>query len=113
MRLVENLDEESFRKKLEEDKDAVILDVRTPVENQMIRIPNSILIDINNPDFTDEINKLDRNKSYYIYCRVGERSYHAGNYMLRMGFQKVYNLRPGIVAWKGDTEISDTNDSAK
>ena len=113
MRLVENLDEESFRKKLDEDKDAVILDVRTSVENQMIRIPNSVLIDINNPNFADEINKLDRNKSYYVYCRVGERSYHAGNYMLRMGFQKVYNLRPGIVAWKGDKEISNTNDNAK
>ena len=109
MRFVENLDEETFRKKLEEDKDAVLLDVRTPAENHLLRIPNSILIDINNPDFAEEINKLDRSKSYYVYCRSGNRSFHAGNYMLRVGFEKVYNLLPGIIGWNGEKESSDKN----
>jgi rhodanese-related sulfurtransferase len=109
VRFVENLDEETFRKKLQEDEDAVLLDVRTPVENQMVRIPNSVLIDINNPNFAEEINKLDRKKSYYVYCRSGSRSFHAGNYMLRVGFEKVYNLLPGIIEWKGETESSGMN----
>jgi len=51
MKLVENLDSKTFEQKLAEDKDAVLLDVRTPMENQMVRIPNSILIDINSPMF--------------------------------------------------------------
>jgi rhodanese-related sulfurtransferase len=106
MRYVENLDAEEFKQKLEEDKDAVLLDVRTPMEHQMVRIPNSVLIDIYSPVFTQEIEKLDRKKSYYIYCRSGNRSFHAGNYMLGAGFEKVYNLEPGIIGWKGEKEFS-------
>lgn len=106
MKLVENLDANTFEKKLAEDKNAVLLDVRTPMEHQMVRIPNSILIDINNPMFMEEIGKLDKNKSYYVYCRSGSRSFHAGNYMLKAGFEKVYNLQTGIIGWKGKKEFS-------
>jgi rhodanese-related sulfurtransferase len=104
---LENLDAETFQKKFEEDENAVLLDVRTPMENKMERIPESILIDINNPDFTEEIEKLDRKKSYYVYCRSGNRSFHAGNYMLQNGFGKVYNLKTGIIGWKGEKESSE------
>jgi rhodanese-related sulfurtransferase len=106
MKLVENLAAKTFEEKLAEDKDAVLLDVRTPMEHQMVRIPNSILIDISNPMFMEEIDKLDRNKSYYVYCRSGSRSYHAGNYMLRAGFEKVYNLQSGIISWNGKKEFA-------
>lgn len=106
MKLVENLDAKTFESRIAEDKDAMLLDVRTPMEHQMVRIPNSILIDINNPMFAQEVDKLDKNKSYYVYCRSGNRSYHAGNYMLKIGFEKVYNLEPGIIGWDGDKEFS-------
>ena len=106
MKLVENLDAKTFEQKMAGDKDAVLLDVRTPMEHQTVRIPNSILIDINNPMFMQEVDKLDKNKSYYVYCRSGNRSYHAGNYMLKIGFEKVYNLEPGIIGWNGKKEFS-------
>jgi rhodanese-related sulfurtransferase len=106
MTTVENLDAKTFEQKMAGDKDAVLLDVRTPMEHQMVRIPNSILIDINNPIFMEEIGKLDKSKSYYVYCRSGNRSYHAGNYMLKEGFEKVYNLEPGIIGWNGKKEFS-------
>jgi rhodanese-related sulfurtransferase len=106
MKLVENLDTKTFEKKISEDKDAVLLDVRTPMEHQMVRIPNSVLIDINSPMFVEEIDKLDKSKSYYLYCRSGNRSYHAGNYMLQAGFEKVYHLEPGIIGWTGKKEFS-------
>jgi rhodanese-related sulfurtransferase len=106
MKLVENLDAKTFEKKMEEDENAVLLDVRTPMEHQMVRIPDSILIDINGPTFVEEIDKLDKSKSYYVYCRSGNRSFHAGNYMLKVGFDKVYNLEPGIIGWNGKKEFS-------
>ena len=105
MKLVENLDAKMFEKRVTEDKEAILLDVRTPMEHQMVRIPNSILIDINSPTFVQEIEKLDKNKSYYVYCRSGNRSFHAGNYMLKAGFEKVYNLEPGIIGWQGQKEF--------
>lgn len=106
MKLVENLDAKSFETKIAQDPDAVLLDVRTPMEHQIVRIPNSILIDINSPMFIEEIDKLDKSKSYYVYCRSGNRSFHAGNYMLKVGFEKVYNLEPGIIGWNGKKDFS-------
>jgi rhodanese-related sulfurtransferase len=36
--------------------------------------------------------------------RSGNRSHHAGVAMLKMGFEKVYNLAPGIIGWQGEVE---------
>jgi rhodanese-related sulfurtransferase len=99
-----NLDSSSFENQVKEDADSVLLDVRTPMENMEARIPNSKLIDISSPTFMDEIEALDKSKSYYVYCRSGNRSYHAGKAMIKMGFEKVYNLAPGIIGWHGDVE---------
>ena len=103
---VENLSASEFEEKLKSDNNAILIDVRTPMENSQLRIPNSILIDIYNPSFLTEIDKLNRAKNYYLYCRSGNRSYQAGNIMLRMGFKKVYNLKPGIIGWNGSKESS-------
>ena len=101
---VENIDAENFEKMIKEDENGVLVDVRTSAENKNLRIPNSLLIDITSPFFLPEINKLDRNKNYYLYCQRGNRSLHAGNQMLNMGFKKVSHLQPGIIGWKGETE---------
>lgn len=103
-KLVENLGEKEFAEKLSNSDYAVLIDVRTQAENQMIRIPNSILLDISNPYFLQRLNELNREHNYFLYCRSGNRSFHAGNQMLRMGFDSVYNLQPGIIGWKGETE---------
>lgn len=103
---VENLSSAEFEQKLDEDKNAMLLDVRTQMEHRTSRIPNSLLIDIYNPTFLMEIDKLDRTKNYYLYCRSGNRSYIAGQQMKKMGFGEVYNLQPGIIGWTGAKENS-------
>ena len=99
-----DLDVNTFSEKIKNDKNAVILDVRTKEEFLDLRIPNSELIDIYKPDFLSNIEKLDRSKNYYIYCRSGNRSYHAGRYMLSAGFKNVCHLEPGIIGWDGPIE---------
>lgn len=101
---VVDLDSQTFEQQLKEDNDAVLIDVRTQGEHNEVKIPNSKLIDLMNPMFLDEIEKLDKEKSYYLYCRSGNRSYHAGRAMIDRGFKKVFNLEPGIIGWMGDTE---------
>ena len=96
---VVNLDSESFSEKFKNDPNAVLIDVRTAQEFAAGHIPNSILIDIYLPSFPDHITALDKNKNYYIYCRSGNRSYHAGMFMLQQGFNTVYNLADGILDW--------------
>ncbi|MBN1301054.1 MAG: rhodanese-like domain-containing protein [Melioribacteraceae bacterium] len=99
-----NLDSENFERQMKSDKNAVLMDVRTDIENAQVRIPNSILIDISSPEFMDRIMELDKSKSYYIYCRSGNRSYHAARQMMQLGFESVYNLEPGIIGWHGEIE---------
>lgn len=101
---VANLDSDSFQKQLAENEDSVLIDVRTVSENMQSRIPNSLLIDLMNPRFKQELEKLDKNKSYYLYCRSGNRSYYAAKEMMKMGFGRVYNLATGIIGWYGPTE---------
>lgn len=100
----ENLDASEFEKRFNNDENAVLLDVRTEAEHYDAKIPNSILIDLMNPHFIDEIERMDKEKSYYLYCRSGNRSYHAAREMSRLGFKKVFNLAPGIIGWEGEIE---------
>jgi len=94
-----NLDSESFSEKLRSDSQGVLLDVRTSQEFSAGHIPDSKLIDIYLPTFAEKISELDKEKNYYIYCRSGNRSYHAGVFMLQQGFKTVYNLADGILDW--------------
>ena len=85
------------------DNDSVIIDVRTPEEFEISRIPDSINIDFNNPVFfMQEIQKLDKNVSYYIYCRTGVRSANSCLLMKELGFDNINNLLGGIVEWRGE-----------
>ena len=99
-----DLEQDKWKNGLEYDSDAFILDVRTPEEFETSRIPNSVNIDFYNPEiFMLEISKLDKNRSYYIYCRTGVRSANSCHLMKELGFVKTYNLIGGIVNWKGET----------
>ena len=99
-----DLEQDKWKNGLENDSDAFILDVRTAEEFDTSRIPNSINIDFYNPEiFMQEIGKLDKNKSYYIYCRTGVRSANSCHLMKELGFINTYNLIGGIVEWNGET----------
>jgi len=77
-------------------KEAIILDVRTQQEFDYGHLENAIVIDIYKKSFRDEVNKLDKSKTYYVYCKTGIRSRNAVNYMLQSGFKKVCNLEGGL-----------------
>ena len=100
-----NLDQSTWISQFRSDENALILDVRTPEEFETSRIPNSKNIDFYNPqNFMLEIEKLDRDNSYYVYCRTGVRSANSCQLMNELGFDKVYNLLGGIVEWKGEID---------
>ncbi len=86
---------------LSQQPDTVIIDVRTPAEARQGMIPGAKLIDMFNCDFMQHIEALDRNKTYLIYCRSGNRSAQTCMIMQHIGFKKLYNLAPGVMAWRG------------
>ena len=104
---VENLDSLSFEDKYKNDENGVLLDTRTLMEYNEVRIPNSQLMDIIDPNFMNNLENLDRTKNYYLYCRTGNRSFQAARLMKNYGFENVYNLQSGIVRWHGETESSN------
>lgn len=81
-------------------KDLIILDVRTPGETDQGIIPNAIVIDYRSSNFDSEIAKLDKSKSYLVYCKSGGRSVSASKKMIDAGFTKVTNMKGGYSAWK-------------
>jgi phage shock protein E len=80
--------------------DVVIVDVRTPAEYAEGHLDGALLIDIPSPDFTTKIDALDRDATYFVYCRSANRSAVATAMMLEMGFTNVYELGAGIRAWQ-------------
>ena len=100
-----DIDQNKWRYQLATEKNYNILDVRTSEEFKQIRLPNSTNIDFYNPqNFIQELEKLDKNKSYYVYCRTGSRSANTCVLMKEMGFSKTYNLLGGITEWEGEIE---------
>ncbi|QQS28433.1 MAG: rhodanese-like domain-containing protein [Sphingobacteriales bacterium] len=96
-----DLDGEDFYKKfLEDGGNAVLLDVRTQNEYAMGTIKGSKNIDFYSNTFQDKINALDKNKTYYVFCRSGNRSGKACQLMTDKGM-KAFNLDGGIGAWPG------------
>ena len=87
-------------KKLVDAKEGVLLDVRTPQEYSDGHIPGSINIDFHGENFKAELEKLDKSKTYDVYCRSGKRSASAAEVMEEMGFKKVVNLAGGIIGWQ-------------
>lgn len=94
-----DLNVEEFKKGFETEANAIIIDVRTPAELAEGQIDGHILINVMDPSFPNKINELDKSTPYYIYCRSGNRSGQVCNYMAGLGFEKLYNLEGGIMAW--------------
>jgi len=85
---------------LDEAEDTlVLLDVRTPDEFSQARIAGAINIDFYEADFRDRLAELDRDATYVVYCRTGNRSATAVEMMQELGFDYIYEIDGGIVDW--------------
>lgn len=98
-----DLTQDQWREKLENDDNAVLLDVRTDIEFQEESIPGARQMNIQNTGvFYEEAKKLDPSKNYYIYCRSGGRSAQACMLFNSLGIENTYNLIGGIEDWEGE-----------
>ncbi len=93
-----NIKPEEFDKLSKEAKTEII-DVRSPEEEVEGFIEGAKVINIMGPDFADKIKELDKEKTYLVYCRSGNRSSTACGFMASNGFDDLYNLEGGIQAW--------------
>ena len=87
-----------FKEEYSKSKQPVLIDVRTAAEFASGSISNAKNIDVLSLDFKNQLNSLDMEKEYFLFCRSGNRSGQACSMMAAQGF-KVYNLKGGIGAW--------------
>lgn len=91
---------QELKAKLElEDKNIMLLDVRTSYEHESGIIKGAIKKNAYSDDFEKYVKALDKKKTYLIYCHSGGRSYKATDLFTRYGL-KAYNVKGGISAWK-------------
>lgn len=99
--VIETITPQLFAEKLKE-QNIILLDVRTPGEWKKGYIDGATHLDIFRDDFEAQINKLDKSKTYLVYCAMGGRSLEAAEMMEKKGFVKVYDLDGGITRWKSE-----------
>jgi rhodanese-related sulfurtransferase len=95
---VTNLSVSEFASKIKENS-VILIDVRTPAEFATGHISGATNIDFESGTFSEEIQKLDKTKTYAVYCRSGNRSGQATALMEKEGFISLYNLSGGVIEW--------------
>lgn len=84
-----------------QDPSISLIDVRTPEEWETGVLPGTThFIDFNSPSFSSEVQRLDTNQIYLVYCRSGSRSQKAVDVMANLGFTQLYALDGGVQAWQ-------------
>jgi rhodanese-related sulfurtransferase len=80
-----------------------ILDVRTPDEYAAGHIPGSKLVPLQVLEGMSE--ELNKNSTYLIVCRSGNRSQQASDLLIQKGFKQIYNMTGGMNEWTGEVEV--------
>ncbi len=102
---MKNINSKQFKEIIESTPNAIILDVRTEGEIQEGMIEGARNINIMSPNFANEIKALDKENTYLVVCRSGNRSSSACGFMDQLVFKQVYNLSGGMMQWDGNVVI--------
>jgi phage shock protein E len=98
--IVKNVDAAAFKKLVDENR-SVLIDLRTTDEiNNKGMIKGAKQIDFLDKNSEAAIEKLDKKKTYLIYCAGGGRSGDCAALMQKMDFKEVINLEKGFDDWK-------------
>lgn len=76
---------------------AVLIDVRTPAEVAEGMAPGAINIPLQ--EIQQRLSEFPKDKDLLIYCRSGKRSMAASNFLIENGYDKVFNVVGGFLAF--------------
>ncbi len=81
-----------FKEKITENR-GIIIDVRAKSEYDEGHLKQTdFQYDFLTGEFQDKIEEMDKDETYYLYCRSGNRSGQAARIMKSKGFENVYNV---------------------
>ena len=87
-----------------------VLDVRTAGEYKMAHFKDALQADwLNKQQFEERTKHLDKSKPLLVYCTSGVRSEQAAKWLLKQGFDSVFNLKGGTTAWQLEGKQLEAN----
>jgi UPF0176 protein len=93
--------------KIKDDKDVILLDVRSNYEHKVGKFKNALTLDIGHfREFKAQIPQLApyKDKKIVTYCTGGIKCEKASAYLLEQGFKNVYQLHGGIIRYGSETD---------
>ncbi len=100
---ITTIDVNAAREFVARHENAVIMDVRTPIEHEMSHIIGSVNVNVQDESFENMVIALDPSKTYIVHCTRNPgagRSSRALETLKSIGFKHLYSLEGGYVAWK-------------
>ena len=108
-RLSEKLPEISateLNERLGRGDELALVDVRETYEREIADLPEVRQLRIPIDQLLGRVSELDREAPLILYCRSGSRSGWATQKLLALGFDNVWNLKGGLLAWKEEVDSS-------
>jgi len=95
-----NVDADIVKKAIDAQENFLLLDVRTKQEYEKEHIRESVNIPFD--ELRERIGELpeDKHRKIYVYCFSGSRSAPAAEQLLKFGYDKVFDMNHGILAWR-------------
>lgn len=94
-----DLDPATAHQELAADPTLRVLDVRTDAEYRSHRLPNAVLVPVQ--ELAQRLHELDRDANWLVHCEHGRRSLWACEVMAQAGFTRLANLSGGLAYWSG------------
>ncbi len=94
---IKELDVQTLKSYLDDKRKIRLLDVRSMEEMATGMLPNAEKLPLHTLPL--RLNELNREDVCVLYCRSGARSAQGVGFLMAQGFDEVYNLRGGIMAW--------------
>ena len=92
------------RDRMRNGKDLVLLDVRTPDEFRMVRLPDDRVVHIPLGALREKVSQLPRDKDILAFCKVSMRGYEAQRILNAEGMDRVWFIEGGLVGWPFELE---------
>jgi rhodanese-related sulfurtransferase len=90
------------RERIERGDDVILVDVRTPDEYRILRLPYEKVIHIPLGALREKASQLPRDKDILTFCKVSMRGYEAQRILNGMGFDRIWFIEGGLVGWPFD-----------
>lgn len=102
--MMKEMSPREFAARAAEGEPPMLLDIREDWELAIASIPAAIHIPMG--DIPARLGELERDRDIVVLCRSGGRSAQVARFLEQQGYQRVWNLAGGILAWSEQLDPS-------